>query len=189
MLLRFLESDSFRNGLAAAAIRAMRSQDDPAYVAPLLTSLQQSLQQREPAFTTGGSAEALGTLAFLARNETDKTAVREFLTDRTHHPKQSIKRAALRALGELGDPRAIAVLETFATAAKDSPERKTAEKSIADLRARKKPVDDLRDLRNEVLGLQRENRELRRSVETLTQQFTESAQATEKKKQKKKKKP
>ena len=122
--------------------------------------------------------------------------MREFLTARAQHPKQSIKSAALRALGELGDPRAIAVLETFAIAAKDSPERKTAEQAIADLRARKKPVDDLRDLRNEVLGLQRENRELRRSVEELTQQFTESAQrdaesaqATAKKKQKKKKKP
>jgi hypothetical protein len=39
------------------------------------------------------------------------------------------------------------------------------------VRAARKPVDELRDLRNEVLGLQKENRDLRRQVDDLKKKF------------------
>ncbi len=167
-LLRFLATDSFRNVLADAAIGAMRAQDDPVFIQPLLAALQ----ERETAFTSGDFGQALGALAYLARNEEKKETVREFLVRQTGSPRRRVQRAAIAALGSLGDPKAIAVLRTFASAAKDSPERKAAEKAIADLRADRKPSDDLRDLRDEVAGLQRENRELRRSVDDLKKQFT-----------------
>ncbi len=83
--------------------------------------------------------------------------------------------------------------ETALAAAKDSPERKAAEKAIANLRADKKPSENLRDLRNEVVGLQKENRELRQSVDDLKKKFTEltaslvPAKAAETKKKAKKK--
>lgn len=188
-LLRFLGTDSFRNVLADAAIGAMRAQDDPAFVPPLL----EALQKREAAFTSGGFGQALGTLAFLARNEEKKEAVREFLVRQTGSAKRRVQRAAIAALGTLGDSKAIAVLQTFATAAKDSPERKAAEKAIADLRADKKPSENLHNLRNEVADLQKENRELRQSVDDLKKQFTEltanlsPAKATPAKKKAKKK--
>ena len=163
LLLRYLETDSYQNELAGAAIRTMRTQDSPAYVAPLL----QTLQQREQAFTSHGFAQALGTLAYLARREDHPDAVREFLARQVNHPRRTVQRAALAALGELGDPQAIAVLGPFARAAKDSPERQAAEMSIAALRAAKKPADDLRDLRQEVLDLQKEDRTLRRELDDL----------------------
>ena len=69
------------------------------------------------------------------------------------------------------DPKALAVLEPFTRAAKANPERDAAERAVATLRAAKKPADDLRDLRHEVLGLQKENRELRKQVDDLKRQF------------------
>jgi aminopeptidase N len=165
-LLMFLNSESYRNELADAAIAAMRSQDDPTYLAPLTDALS----KREPDFTSRGFGQGLTTLAYLARNEEKKDRVREFLTGYVNHKKRSIRLTALSALGTLGDPKAIAVLEKFATASKESPERTTAEKAVADLRAARKPVDDFKNLRNEVLDLQKQNRELRKELDDLKKQ-------------------
>ena len=59
------------------------------------------------------------------------------------------------------------VLEKFATAAKDSPERGAAERAISELRAGRKPVDDFKNLRQEVLDLQKTNRDLKKEIEEL----------------------
>jgi HEAT repeat protein len=149
--------------LADAAINAMRAQDDPGYLAPL----KETLQQNEPAFTTGGFARGLENLAWLARNQEKKDAVREFLVGYVNSKKQRVQLATINALGTLGDPKAIAVLEKFTTAKKESPERVAAEKSLTSLRDTKKPSAELGTLRSEVLNLQKENRELRKEFDEL----------------------
>ncbi|MBK9138523.1 MAG: HEAT repeat domain-containing protein [Verrucomicrobia bacterium] len=167
LLLRLLATDSFRNEVAGAAIDAMRSQDDPVFIAPLL----ETLRNREAAFTTGGFTSGLSTLAWLARNEERKDEVRDFLADKLDHPKRSVRQAAIAALGTLGDPRAMGKLEPFARAGRESPERRAAEAAIGALRAARRPADDLRELRNEVLGLQKENRALKADVDELKKKF------------------
>lgn len=169
LLLRLLPTDSFRNQVADAAIDAMRGQDDPVFIAPLMGTLG----TREAAFTTRGFGGALGTLARLARNEEDQDAVREFLAARLKHSKPAVRRSAISALGTLGDPKALAKIETFARGGKDSPERRAAESAVNTLRAARKPADDLRDLRNEVLGLQKENRGLKSEFDQLKKKFDE----------------
>ena len=149
--------------MADAAIGAIRLQDDPSYISPLL----ETLGKREQDFTSGGFARGLGTLAYLARNEEKKQTVREFLVRYVNHKKRAIRLASLSALGTLGDSEAIVVLNKFATAAKDSPERSTAERAVTELRATRKPVDDFKNLRSEVLELQKANRELRKELEDL----------------------
>jgi HEAT repeat protein len=126
-----------------------------------------TLGSGETNFTSGGFGAGLRALGYLARHEEKRNAVREFLVARVNHPKRNVQRSAIAALGDLGDPKAIAVLETFTHAAKESPERRAAEKAIADIRAARKPSDDLHDLRDEVTGLQKENRDLRKSVDDL----------------------
>ena len=181
-LIKFLNSDSYRNELAAAAIGGMRSQDDPAYIPPLLDTLA----QRKDAFTSRGFAQGLNTLAYLARNEEKKDTVRKFLIDHVNDKKKTVQRAAISALGTLGDPQAIAVLETFASASKETPERTAAERALTDLRAGRKPVDDLKNLRQEVLDLQKANRELRKEFDTLKKTTEARAGATTTEKGKKK---
>jgi HEAT repeat protein len=94
-----------------------------------------------------------------------------FLIERVNHKKRTIQLADLRALGTLGDPRAMPVLEKFATASKASPERAAAERSVADLRAGRKPVDDFKNLRQEVLDLEKANRDLRKELDDLNKKL------------------
>src|SRR5947199_305907 len=162
-VLRFLNAPSYRNELADAAIAALRSQDDPVFIPPLV----ETLAQREAEFTSRAFAQALGTLAYLARNEEKKDRTREFLAGNLSHRKRTIQLAAINALATLGDPKAIAALEKSATAARDSPERAAAERALADLRAARKPVDDFKNLRQEVLDLEKANRDLRKELDTL----------------------
>jgi aminopeptidase N len=166
-LIKFLNSESFRNRLAVAAVEAIRTQDDPAYIAPLL----ETLGKREADFRSRGFVSGLDTLAYLARNEEKKDAVREFLAGYVNHKKETIQVAAIKALGTLGDSRSIAVLQTFANAAKSSPQQEAAEKAVADLRAGRKPVDDFKNLRQEVLDLEKANREQTKDLADLKKRF------------------
>ncbi len=162
-LVKYLDSQSFHNELADAAIGGLRLQDDPSGIDPLLATLTRT----ETNFTSHGFAQGLSALAYLARNEEKKDKVREFLVAHVNDKRRAVQLASLNALGTLGDPTAIGVLEKFATAAKDSPERGAAERAIASLRAARKPVDDFKNLRQEVLDLQKENRDLRREMDDL----------------------
>jgi len=163
VLLKYLASESFENRLADAAINAIRSQDDPAYIPTLL----ETLGKREADFTTGGVSQGLRALGYLGRNEAKKDAVRDFLLGYVNHKKRTLRLASIDALGSLGDPQAIAALNKIATAAKESPERVAAERAVTDLRAARKPVDDFKNLRQEVLDLQKQNRELRKDLDDL----------------------
>ena len=169
ILLRLLRTESFHNEVAEAAIDAMRGQDDPAYIPPLLDTLR----TREAAFTTYGFEKALKALAWLARHEENRDAVREFLASKLNHLKPSVRKNAIEALGTLGDPKALAKIETFTRGAKDSPERKAAETAVSSLRASKRPSENLQDLRNEVLAMQKENRELKKDFESLRKKLEE----------------
>jgi aminopeptidase N len=162
-VLKFLNSHSYRNELADAAIDAMRSQDDPVFVGPL----EETLRKREADFTSGGLAQGLGTLGYLARNEEKRDGVEEFLTGYMNDKRRNVRRGAIRALDALGDPKAIAILEKLASASTSSPEQAAAEQAVAGLRAGRKPSDDFKNLRQEVEDLERRNRDLRRDLDEL----------------------
>ncbi len=170
-LLKYLNSESYHNSLAEAAIEAIRSQDDPADIAPLTDTLS----KREAAFSSGGFGHGLNALAYLARNEDKKDRVREFLIGYVNHKRKTVQVAAIDALGALGDTKAVAALEKFATAGQDSPERSAAERAVARLRAARKPVDDFKNLRGEVLDLEKQNRELRKELDDLKKKVEATA--------------
>jgi aminopeptidase N len=167
LLIKFLNSESYRNQLAVAAVEAMRSQDDPAYIAPLM----EVLHKRESDYTSRGFGGGLRALAYLARNEEKKDAVREFLLGYVNYKKESIQVAAIEALGTLGDARSIAVLQTFANAAKGNAPQSAAERAVVELRAGRKAVDDFKNLRQEVLDLEKANREQSKELADLKKQF------------------
>jgi aminopeptidase N len=182
VLIKYLNSQSYRNKLADAAIDAMRAQDDPAYIPPL----QETLRTREGDFRSRSFGGGLDTLAYLARNEEKKDAVREFLLRYVNDKKESIQIAAIRSLGVLGDPSSIAVLQTFANASKESRQQAAAARAVADLRAGRKPVDDFKNLRQEVMDLEKANREQSKEIEDLKKQFEAREAASPKSKSKSK---
>lgn len=162
-LIEYLRSSSYRNELANAAVAGMRLQDDPAVLPALLTTLKQT----ETNFTSGGFGQALQALAYLSRNEDKKDEVREFLLANVNHKKRVVQLADIAALGTLGDPKAISVLQRFTTASKSTPQRTAADRALAELRAGRKPVDDFKNLRGEVVDLEKANRELKHELDEL----------------------
>jgi aminopeptidase N len=162
-ILTALGSTSYRNTLADAAINAIRAQADSSYIPTLLTVLQ----NKEAAFTSGGFARGLETLARLTRPENNKDAVRELLLKHLNSPKQRVQLAAINALGTLEDTRALAPLEKLMSAPKEGPVRSAAERAYNALLDTKKPAAEAASLRGEVLNLQRENRDLRKDLDDL----------------------
>ena len=167
VLIKFLNSESYRNQVAEGAVDAIRSQDDPAYI----TQLMEALRAHEAEFHSRGFGGGLDTLAYLARNEEKKDAVREFLLRYVNDKRDRIQLAAIRSLGTLGDPKAIAVLETFASAAKGTQLQRAAEGAVAVLRAGRRPVDDFKNLRQEVTDLEKASREQGKEIEDLKKQL------------------
>jgi len=162
-LLQQLNSLSYRQVLADAAIDAIRGQRSPTYLDALLAVLR----RRETDFTSGGFSDGMNTLAILGAEEENREAVREFLTSKVNHPKRSVQLAAIRALGTLGDPQALATLQTFAQAGKESPQRKAAEAAIRQIRERQPQSAEVNTLRGEVIELQKQNRELKAEFDEL----------------------
>ena len=156
-LKTWLKTDSFRNRLAEAAIAGMRNQDDADFVEPLRKYLERN---EDKFFSTRSFGRALDTLAFLARHEDDKDDVREFLLSHFNSLKERVQLAAINALGDLGDPKAVAPLRTFLSEPDDSDRYRAADRAIKAIEEGKAADAAVGNLRNEVMELQKENREL-----------------------------
>lgn len=108
-----LESDTFNNDLAVAAIRATGRRRDPALREPLLAALEDrrfDLPGQE--YRPGPSRDPLlNALARVWRDAEDKSPARELLAERLTDPSEAVRLGAIEALGLLGDSRAAAVLE------------------------------------------------------------------------------
>jgi aminopeptidase N len=113
LLLKYLDSESFRNELADAAIAAIKLHRDPAYKRQLMDALT----KHTPRFTPkglGGGLEALGQIASSLENKAD---VRDYLLSYLNHPQTLVRTGAIAGLGLLRDPTTEAALEPLA----DSP--------------------------------------------------------------------
>lgn len=159
---------SFRETEVDAAISAMKTNGDPALIKPLLTLLntrKQSVSERT--FNRG-----METLAFLARNEEDRSVTRQWLVAQLDNERPGARTAAIKALGTLGDPLAIRVLETFADEGNAvSGDEKAAAASIRQLQALKETAPELRDLRKEVTELKAAEESLKKEFEQLRKQL------------------
>ncbi len=163
LVIRYLEAESFRNRLACAAARAIRMLDEPELIEPLNRVLREGPQD----WPRRRFSQALDTLAHVARNEEDKTEVREFLAGYVNHPDRSIQAGAIRALGTLADPRAAGVIETFAREEPRNSVERAAQRALEKLREQKKPVPE------EVIELRKIVDELKKSSESLEDQVEE----------------
>lgn len=163
-LIAALDRDSFRHRIARAALEGIQKQDDPDFVDPVLAHLREN----SSAFVDRDLGFALKTLGRISRNaEPEKRdEVREFLGDFLADPREMLAVPTIEALGALGDPRAIAMLEPFqAQSGPKQREAETARRMIEQLNGRKQPSKELKDLRGEVLDLQEEIKQLRELIE------------------------
>jgi aminopeptidase N len=165
-LLLAVATPSFRERLAEGALAAIKAQDDP----DLLTPLIATLRQRTSTLPSPTLASGLETVGTLARNDLKKDEPRDLLLSFLSHPKELIRIAAINALGNLEDPRAIAMLETFSAASSYRPEKVPAENALAKIRAARRPSEELKSLRTEFSSLQDTARELKKDLDKLQKQ-------------------
>lgn len=169
LLLASLERASYRHGIAVAAIRAMRDHGSETFVEPL----RAHLATKEALFRSTDLGAGLDTLAALARFQEDgpRGETRRFLLGYLEHPKEVLRSAAIKALGTLGDPASLPALKTFAESGNpDLPEGKAAETAIRQLSAEKRQATEIKDLRSEILEMQKGWKSLREELETLKKQ-------------------
>lgn len=154
-LRKHLDSSSYREQVAVAAITALKAQDDAKAVPFILARLQRNPQE----FVTRDFGEALNSLAFLARSEDNRTEVRNFLIEHLGHPKVQLRTAAAQALGTLGDPSAIAVLEPLTQVSRpyNDPLRDAAAKSVQTLQSQLESPAELRNLWQKIQDLQKKS--------------------------------
>ena len=178
LLLKYLKSVSFRNELASAAIEAIRMLDEPFFIVPL----QKVLEEREMDFRSWSFTRGLNTLAHISRNEDDKTKVRNFLASYVNHPKNRIQAGAIGALGTLGDPKAIPIVETFTNDEPDDYIERAAERALKQLRERKVLVpDEVVRLRETVDEFRKETDKLKDDLEDIKKRLDAKEKPPEKK--------
>jgi len=160
IITRHLRMPSYHDLVARAALSAARKHGDPTLRDPIFDWLTQDVD----ALTHQAVNDAMTALAQLAREATDQADVREALLSRVEHPRESVRLAALRALGMLGDPQALPALERFAGADTRKRERQTAQSAIRAIREKRPVSQDLQQLRKEVLELRRQQDELKEQL-------------------------
>ncbi|MBM3847827.1 MAG: hypothetical protein FJ405_16275, partial [Verrucomicrobia bacterium] len=163
MLLNHLRGESYRGVLAEAAMTAIQGLEDPSFLPVVIETLNQK-GSKWPAST---QIDALELIAHLGRTLDDKEAARAELMRRLTDPRDRVQLAAIQGLGVLGDPKAMAPLESFIDLKPGDRARIAATSSIDKLRNGRKPTVEFGDIRNEVLSLRRENQDLKRDFESL----------------------
>ena len=178
LVLKYLKSVSFCNELASAAIEAIRMLDEPLFIEPL----QRVLDEREMDFRSWAFTRGLNTLAHISRNEDDKTKVRNFIADYVNHPKNRIQAGAIGALGTLGDPKAIPIIETFSNDEPDDYIERSAERALKQLRERKPLVpDEIVRLRETVDEFRKETDKLKDDLDDIKKRLDAKDKAAENK--------
>jgi aminopeptidase N len=163
----YLQSTSYRNELAVAAIGAIRRLDD----ASLIEALTEVLRSGKDRFPSRSFATGLEALAHIARQEDDRTAVREFLAGYVNDPRSVIRSGAIGALGTLGDPKAIPIVETFAGRDTRDPLHRRAQLSLEALREKRELVpEEVVELRSAVAELKKETDKLRQDLDDMKKQ-------------------
>jgi aminopeptidase N len=157
-----LNQDSFRDQVRSAAVRVVRDYAETDF----LPGLVAHVQDVSGVYPADGLSATLDAAAVLARQSSDTAVLRELLQALAQHPRRNTQLAALRGLGELGDPRSISFLQKIARQPDDGVAR--AARDAVDKLANERPVRmDAQDLRRDLRELREEATELRRATEDL----------------------
>ncbi len=163
VLTKYLKSESYKHRLASAAVRAIRTTDDAAYL-PILTK---RISEDGAKFTTRDLGAALQTIGYLGRQLEDKTKVRQFLTGYLQDARKRLIAAAINALGDLRDAKAIPAVQSFANGPDDDRVTRAAKAALTKLRDTKSLPVEVRDLRSELMKIKEQNEALKKDSEQL----------------------
>ncbi|MEO6784833.1 MAG: M1 family aminopeptidase, partial [Chthoniobacteraceae bacterium] len=166
-LRKFVATKSYHSAIAAAAIAALRAQDDGSAVPLILREfggIASELDARE-------KAQVLDALAFLARDERNpnRDAVLALFAQQLNHDDEHLRAAAAKSLGTLRNPKALALLQPLVAVQKpwNDPVRAAAEKSIQAIEAEQAKPQEFKDVWTKMQELQKKTEELEKQIEKL----------------------
>jgi HEAT repeat protein len=148
--------------------------DEPQFIKPLCEALK--TQPRD--WFRGRFGQALDTLDYITRNEEDKADVREFIVGYVNHPDRSARVGAISALGTLGDPKAMGIIQTFARdQPRDNVER-SARDALVQLQEQKKLVpQEVIELRKVVDDLKKDTKKLTDELEDVKKRLNAKSES------------
>jgi aminopeptidase N len=160
-LVGFLQSESFGNVLAVAAVAAIRQLNDPSYNATLM----RVLEERQSQFSARDFGQGLETLGKAAASIQEKADVRDFLLRYINHPMTRIRTSAINGLGALGDATVVAILESFSNSTEKAV-ASSAERAIGQIRDIKPTVPaELVELRKEISTIKKSHEKLQAELD------------------------
>jgi aminopeptidase N len=158
-----LARQSWTNDETAAAFTAIRTLNDGSLAADLM----ETLKSRKGEIDVRDLSEGMLTLAKISPRGKRQKAAFNFLAGMLNNPREAVRAAAVRALGELKDPAARELLEPLAA---DEGDEAMSIAAIAALRS----LDGQTPLVPQEVGeLRRELRELRESQDKLEKSIDE----------------
>ena len=169
-LRQHLESATYQNGVANAAISALKAHNDASAVPLILRRIQRDPQN----FRSRDLARIFDDLAFLARNDTDKTTVRSYLVSQLSSARQELQVGAAKALGTLRDVRSIAALEALIAGESTfvDPLRDAASKALQELRSYDASPPQLKQLVDQIQQLQKKAETMQTALDDLKKKQT-----------------
>jgi aminopeptidase N len=152
-LLANCETKSYRDQIRIAAVEALANLGDPRGIEP-------AKKLASPASGYRARPRGIAALAKLAQGQDQKIRddVRKFLLPMIHDPIDRAAGAAIRALGELGDEKAVDELQRFAESSADEHLRKDAREAIDAIHKKTGESATVKDLRQRIERLEN-NRE------------------------------
>ena len=168
LILPSLTKPSLREENVLAAIEAIRRQQDTRYVEPLRAAITSNLDS----FSARSIRPAVSTLARIGSNDDDKSKTFKLLASFLGHPKDAVKIAAIESLGTLGDPAAGRILSAFKRDGVDDRVSRAADSALSRINAETPLVpSELKELRDLVNDLKKQNEELRKEFDDLKAQL------------------
>jgi len=163
-LRQALANESFNSEPTAAAFIAIRDLGD----AQLAEDLMKTLKNREQSIDARDLSEGMTTLAKISQRGRRQRAAFDFLAGYLNHPRVALQIAAVRALGELHDPRARTLIAPFGGDAVSERMKPTVKAAIAELdKTAPTAPAEVKELREQVRELREEQKKFEKSLEEL----------------------
>lgn len=166
-ILQYLQTPSFRNQLADAAVNAIDDQRSSKFAQPLM----ETVRSRQREMDSSDLAAAFVALGRISQETKNKRAVREFLTTYLQDARPPVRRGAIDGLAQLRDAKAAAVLESLARSDRDDRVAKAAEEALSKLQETTPLVPaEVVELRKQLTELKEANDEFKEQLKSLEQQ-------------------
>ena len=173
-LLSSLSKSSYHNQISMGAIRGIKKQNDIAFIEPVMKFLTNNMSM----LSKYHFEEACSALAHLSRTNEYQDKTREYFLNLLQNQNKNVRKAALGALGGLGDSKAIPVLEIFVSEPNEKNEIQKAQSALQQLRSTQKLPEEWSKVRQEVLELKNANQALKSELEEIKKRILTNAPVT-----------